>query len=99
MIRQLVFLQEVRGDISDAIAWYDGEQPGLGAELVAAIDRTLQSILQNPFAFPAIHKRVRRALTRRFPYEIFYLIESDAIAIIAIVHGSRDPRRWQDRLA
>jgi hypothetical protein len=40
---------------------------------------------------------VRRALVRRFPYAVFYRVESDAPVIIACVHCRSHPRRWQSR--
>jgi toxin ParE1/3/4 len=49
--------------------------------------------------FPAIHKSVRRALLRRFPYALMFVIETDGtVTVIACFHGSRDPMRWQKRM-
>jgi plasmid stabilization system protein ParE len=47
---------------------------------------------------PVVHKEARRALTRRFPYGIFYMLDPATIAVIAVFHTSRDPRQWQARL-
>jgi len=40
---------------------------------------------------------MRRALVRRFPYEILYEIENDEIIIYAIYHCARDPEVWKRR--
>lgn len=37
-----------------------------------------------------IHKDIRRALIRRFPYGIFYLLEQDKVIVLAFLHTSRD---------
>jgi plasmid stabilization system protein ParE len=34
---------------------------------------------------------------RRFPYSIYYLIESGQIVILAVFHARRDPTIWQSR--
>ena len=44
----------------------------------------------------AVHN-VRRGKLRRFPYLIYYRILLDRIEVIAVLHGSRHPRVWQDR--
>jgi plasmid stabilization system protein ParE len=51
-----------------------------------------------PRQFPVIYKNVRRALLRRFPYALMFVIEADeTLTIIACFHGSRDPALWQKR--
>jgi hypothetical protein len=34
---------------------------------------------------------------RRFPYGVFYRVDSDQIAVLAVYHSKRDPRGWQVR--
>jgi hypothetical protein len=51
-----------------------------------------------PQQFPVIYKNVRRALLRRFPYALMFVIEADeTLTVIACFHGSRDPEHWQKR--
>ena len=46
-----------------------------------------------------VHRRgVRRKVLRRFPYNLYYVIASDMIRILAVGHQSRRPRYWTDRL-
>ena len=45
----------------------------------------------------AVHRHVRRALIRRFPYGIYYAVDEELIEVIAVFHAKRDPKRWQDR--
>jgi toxin ParE1/3/4 len=52
---------------------------------------------ENPYLYPVVHRDTRRALIRRFPFAIFYRIEPDALVIIAVMHGSRHPKRWRMR--
>jgi len=54
---------------------------------------------QNPRQFPVVFKNVRRALLRRFPYSLFFVIETDeTLSVIACFHASRNPARWQRRV-
>jgi hypothetical protein len=44
-----------------------------------------------------VFKNVRRALLRRFPYSLFFVVEDEALIVIACFHASRDPSHWQKR--
>lgn len=40
----------------------------------------------------------RRALLRKFPQRILYLIEGESVVVFAIVHYRRDDIAWRERL-
>ena len=62
-----------------------------------AIDVVIDRMSDNPRQFPVVFKNVRRALLRRFPYSLFFVIEDNALIVIACFHASRDPSHWQKR--
>ena len=41
---------------------------------------------------------VRRVLTRRFPYCIFFILSEDAIVVFRVLHGARHDRNWKQTL-
>ena len=41
----------------------------------------------------------RRALIRRFPFEIFYEPDDHNIVVYAVFHCSQDPDKWKKRLS
>ena len=45
-----------------------------------------------------IYKEIRRAMTRRFPYGVFYLSEASAVVVLAVFHAKRDPLEWRRRV-
>jgi toxin ParE1/3/4 len=51
----------------------------------------------NPRQFPLVFNNVRRALLRRFPYSLFFIVEGETLLVIACFHASRDPLQWQKR--
>jgi len=77
--------------------WYNNESPGLGEAFLDLVQQTLNAVSENPYQFPQVHRDVRRALLKRFPYGIFFRIRPDRIKVLAIVHLSRDPSLWQLR--
>jgi plasmid stabilization system protein ParE len=84
-------------EIAEAFRWYEDKSEGLGSEFMRALDASLASIQRNPLAYAVVHKQIRRAVLRRFPYGVFYLFENDIVIVIACFHASRSPKQWRKR--
>jgi plasmid stabilization system protein ParE len=98
-VRPVVFTPIARQELIDASDWYDNESPGLGARFLAKVDNVIERVAGNPNQFPVVHKTIRRALLRLFPYALMFVVEPDHdIAVIACFHGSRNPARWRQRM-
>jgi toxin ParE1/3/4 len=94
---RLLVRKQAKLDLRQAVRWYDQQQYGLGRELVEQADAALERIADNPTQYQVVHRNVRRAILRRFPYGIFYWIDGADIVVFAIVHLHRDPSSWQGR--
>lgn len=98
MVALVIFTPMARAELIQAQDWYENEVSGLGGRFRAAVNAVVERISANPLQFPVIYQNVRRALLRRFPYALMFVIETDGTPIIvACFHGSRDPARWQQR--
>lgn len=75
MRRTLEVRKPAQADITDAVRWYEQQDKGLGAEFLRALDACFALIQRSPEAHAHVHPRVRRALLRRFPYGVFYVVE------------------------
>ena len=100
MNRQLIVRPEAEADINDAALWYDNREPGLGLELISEVRSAISRVLKSPDSFTRIRRNptVRRVLTRRFPYRIFFIVRPDAIVVFAMLHAARHDRVWKHRL-
>ena len=85
-------------EVREARDWFEGRLAGLGAKLIASVDRVLVQVAENPQRYPIVHRDIRRVLVRTFPYAVFYREVADHVRVIAIVHQHRDPKSWQRRL-
>jgi plasmid stabilization system protein ParE len=83
--------------VSAATQFDERQRRGLGEGFLAAVRATLDRIQFNPELHAVVYREVRRALVRRFPYAVYYRIEPERIAAVAVHHGKRDPKRWQSR--
>jgi hypothetical protein len=84
-------------EAQEAAQRYEGESSGLGVAFLEVVDRTLDLIAERPLLFPVVYRDIRRALTKRFPYGVFFRLRPDRIRVIAIVHLARHPSVWQRR--
>ncbi|MFC1764966.1 type II toxin-antitoxin system RelE/ParE family toxin [Planctomycetota bacterium] len=94
---KLIVRPEAEAELEEAFAWYEQQVAGLGSHFLLAVDAIINSIQRNPLQYPVVYKGVRRALTRRFPYQVFFVVKDMQISIIAIFHGMRNPTIWQSR--
>jgi toxin ParE1/3/4 len=97
MTLRLVVRPAAEADILAAALWYEQRAPGLGADFLRAIDVSLAEIQRMPARFPEVHLHCRRALLRRFPYALYFVLLAETVSVIACMHASRDPRRWEGR--
>lgn len=100
MNRRLIIRPEAESDIIDAAVWYESREAELGFEVAAEIGAAIKRAVEYPGAHMLLRKypEVHRALARRFPYRIFYIVRSDAIVIFAVLHAARHDRKWQQRI-
>ena len=97
MTYRLVVRRQAKADIRDAARWYERQRIGLGRAFVEQIDALLDRIRLNPMQYQVVHREIRRAIPRRFPYGVFYRIEGSEVLVFAVVDLHRDPSTWQDR--
>jgi plasmid stabilization system protein ParE len=99
MKRRLIVRPEAEADISDAAVWYDGLVRGLGLELISEVQSAIARAGTNPESFTRVRLNpvVRRVLTRRFPYRVFFIVRPDALVVFAVLHAARHDRVWKHR--
>lgn len=67
-------------DIEAAFGWYQTEQPGLGLEFLDELRTAYRRISSSPLKYQEVRSGIRRALTRRFPYAIYFAIEEGSLS-------------------
>jgi hypothetical protein len=76
MSYSLRFLPEVADDVVAGARW---------------IYARCEEICREPLACATFAGRYRRALLRRFPYSIYYVVEGDAVVVVGTFHCARRP--------
>ena len=88
---------EAEQDLLEAAFWYEEQRTGLGIQFLDEALTIFSGIAEGPSMYPTVHRDTRRALMHRFPFGVYYRVENAAIVVVAVMHGSRDPRRWKKR--
>jgi len=97
MTRRFILRPRAERDIQSTFDWYESQQPGLGDEFLVSLRKQLETVRSHPEAFPVLYRDVRRAVVSRFPYVVFYVVQATRVAVLAVVHQSRNPKTWPRR--
>ena len=97
MTLELRLRPEAELDLAEAALWYEEQGSGLGDQFLDEVLAVFSTIAETPLMYPIVHRSTRRALIHRFPFGVYYRVETTAIVVVAVMHGSRNPRRWKSR--
>ncbi|MGC3981414.1 MAG: type II toxin-antitoxin system RelE/ParE family toxin [Steroidobacteraceae bacterium] len=89
--------EEADRDLADAASWYEKQSEGLGHEFLDDAQALFERIGDEPLNFPIMHRSARRAVMNRFPFCIYFVVESADVVVLSVIHGTRHPRRWKAR--
>jgi hypothetical protein len=98
-MKPLIIRRLARADVRSARGRYEREQAGLGFEFAARLDGLMARIRALPLQFPEVRPRVRRALLRKFPFAVYFVItQSRTPAVIAVLHQRQDSAELERRV-
>ena len=92
------FLDAAWTEMVEAAKYYNSKSLGLGTDFLDALQRTVESIGENPLLGEVAHKSIRRKLVTQWPYSVLYQVEQGELIIYAIMHHRRSPNYWHERL-
>ena len=98
MIERVTYTPEADDDIAESYDWYESREPGLGEDFLRCVEACVLGIQRHPELYPIAVDEFRRALIRRFPFEIFYEVADDCLIVYSVFHCSQDPQKWRERL-
>jgi len=91
--------EDASADILAAVAWYEGQRPGLSQDFLASLDAVLARLAQLPRSFPLVPgmTSTHQAQLARFPYRVVFRIYEQRVVVGACLHQRRDPAVFQHR--
>jgi plasmid stabilization system protein ParE len=97
-VKHVAYHRLAANELLGAARLYDRHQPGLGDRFLAAVERTLAFIRDQPLLGVLEDQQRRSRPVARFPYRVVYELEPERIRLIAVAHMSRQPGYWKRRL-
>ncbi|MDA3938442.1 MAG: type II toxin-antitoxin system RelE/ParE family toxin [Spirochaetia bacterium] len=88
---KLTYTARAKDDVEIAFRWYEMQRRGLGFEFLDCIEASLSSILRYPEMHEKIYSNFRRCVIRRFPFSIFYSVETNMLVIHSVFDNRQDP--------
>jgi|SRR6056297_496848 len=92
------FIEPASIELDDAVKYYNLESPGLGDKFFDEVLKTIELINVFPEVWSEITKNTRKAVLRKFPYNLIYTKYNNKIYILAVAHQHREPEYWIDRV-
>jgi len=86
-------------EYEESALYYVAISPFVANRFIDEIESAIRRMCRHPRACSVIEDNIRRCLVKRFPFGIYYSLEADHILIVAIMHLSRMPGYWKDRIS
>lgn len=94
---KLVVLPSALGDLAAGFNFYQSQSEGVGDYFRRQLAAEIESLRE----IAGVHRKIlgyHRALSKRFPYAIYYTVTDNAVTIHAILDLRRNPERIRRRL-
>lgn len=87
--------EEAELDIDEIFIWYEEQQENLGFKFIAELKLLLEKIAIRPKSFKIFQEiedeNIHIALLNKFPYLVYFSIESNYLTILLVISASRNP--------
>jgi len=99
-MKDVEFHPLARAEYFDALQYYDDRSHFAADSLRDLVEENLNLIGQFPEGLPVIDTRhqIRKCVILGFPYSVLYCTDDNHLYILAVMHNSREPEYWKDRI-
>ena len=91
-------LDKAEDDLVNGFAFYESQQSGLGAYFRESLSADIDSLRIHGGVHRIVYRNYHRALSKRFPFAIFYTVSSNTVFIQAVVDCRRKPAWIKEHL-
>lgn len=87
---KVVILDSAKEHLIEGFSFYEPQNPGLGSYFLDSLFADIDSLTIYAGVHP-FSNGYQRCLSRRFPFAIYYLIQSDEVRVYAVLDSRRKP--------
>ena len=93
------FHPEAETEHLETVAYYEAQQPGLGASYLADFELTLERVCEAPNQYPIEQRpNIHRIKLQRYPFTVLFRESGGTVQVPAVAHHRRRPSYWLSRL-
>ncbi len=97
-MKRVRFVAPARREFLAEVAYYNGQEPGLGTRFAAAVEEATLRAVAFPFSGSPSSRNTRRVFVRGFPFAVVYRPDELGIVVFALAHHARGPEYWHARV-
>lgn len=95
---RVVVKRLAKSDLEVALEYYATIRENLKDSLLEEIGKVFLLLEENPLRRAPDAKGIRQFAINRFPYVVSYMVESNLVFVIAVLHERRRPQIRKERL-
>lgn len=88
---KLRILNAASQDLIEGYRFYEKQQGGLGGYFLDALYSDIDSLLLYAGIHAVFYRQYHRALSKRFPFAIYYRVNNQEVSIYAVLDCRRNP--------
>ena len=97
MVLRIIVKPLAELDLQEAVKWYILENEELAETFLFEFRNAVRTVSNSPLGFQKRYKSVRAFAMKKFPYNVYYLLEKDIMFIVAVMHQKRNQKLWKKR--
>jgi toxin ParE1/3/4 len=94
----LIWNVSARFEFIQATGYYGHIEAELGDRFISAVEAAIARLRSNPEMFRRFEGDMRKVPVEGFPYAVIYCIEEQGLNLVSVMHSSRQPGYWRERL-
>lgn len=92
-------LDKAEDDLVNGFGFYESQQSGLGTYFRESLSADIESLRIRGGVHRLVYRNYHRALSKRFPFAIFYTVSGNTVFIQAVVDCRRKPAWIKEHLS
>ncbi len=93
----VILRPEAEADVQDAFDQLEAVRGGLGKQFLARLRKVLLRIEEMPELHGKVWEDVRATRLKQFRYIVYFVVLTDDVDVLAVLHSACDPSTWQSR--
>ncbi|HEX5393711.1 MAG TPA: type II toxin-antitoxin system RelE/ParE family toxin [Rhodocyclaceae bacterium] len=98
-LKQIFISRAAEQDLLDGYWFYEGQQEGIGTYFLDSLIADIDSLALFGGVHAKPHGEFFRALSKRFPFAIYYTEANDQVIVVAVLDCRQNPASITQRLS